>query len=107
MIEGRGIGDTASGIVRNDCDVIPNLVLIRITDERIEGSAHRDIGRPRSARVIAVRIEQLRVGVVGNRVARVKPYSIQTPIGRHRKRPEPVPLTRKAVVVDPVRCAEG
>ena len=71
---------TAS-FIGNHCNVIADLVLIRITEERIERVAHRNIGRPRIASVRAIRIEELRVGVVRG-VARVQPNGINASIGR-------------------------
>ena len=90
-IEGGGVRDIASGIVRNDCDVIAHLVLVRITEERIERDAYRDIGRPGIACIGAIRIEQLRIGVVGG-VSRVQPDGIESSIRRDGKRAEPMPF---------------
>ena len=56
-VEGGRIRDIASGLVRNDRDVVADLALIRIAFERIERIARRDISRPRDAAVGAVRIE--------------------------------------------------
>jgi hypothetical protein len=105
-IERCGIRDIASGVVRNDCDVITHLVLIRITQEWIERIAHRDVGRPRIAPVRAVGIEELRIGVVPG-VSRVQPNGIYASIRRDRKRAEPVPFAViNRIVVDAARGAE-
>ena len=58
-IKRRGIRHIASGIIRNDGDVIAYLVLLRIALERIKGVAHGDVRRPRDAAIRAERIEQL------------------------------------------------
>jgi hypothetical protein len=81
--------------------------LVRIPLERVERVAHRHIRRPRPPGIRAIGVEQLRVGVIGNRVARVVPHSIETPIRRYRECAEPVPLIGKAVVIDPDRRAKG
>jgi hypothetical protein len=55
----RSICDVASGIVRNNRDVIADLLILGKTCLRIERIAHRDIGRPRHTAIGAKRIEQL------------------------------------------------
>jgi hypothetical protein len=106
-IKSGGIRHVAAGIVRNNGDIIADLILVRIPLERVERVAHRNIRRPRYPGVRAIGVKQLRVGVVGNRVARVVPHSVQTPIRRYGECAEPVPLIGKAVVIDPVWCTEG
>ena len=81
-VERGRIRHVAPGVVGHDRNVIAHLVLIRITEERIERIAHRDVGRPRIAPVRAVRIEELRVGVVRG-VSRVQPNGIDASIGRY------------------------
>ena len=106
-IEGGGIRDIAAGIVRNDCHVIAQLVLVRITEKRIERRADRDVGRPGVACVQAVGIEELRIGVVRG-VPRVEPNGIDPSIRRDRQRAEPVPFAViDRIVVDPLRSAKG
>ena len=48
----------------------------------------------------------MRVGIIGG-IARVKPYGVQTSVRRHRKGAKPVPLIRKAVIINPVGRTEG
>jgi hypothetical protein len=97
----------APSVIRNDRDVITDLVLVWISFERIEQIAHCDVRRPRYARVGAVRIEELRICVVRS-ISRVVPDSVQASIGRYRKCPKPVPLARvNRIVIDLVRRAEG
>ena len=106
-IEGRAVCDICPGVVGNDRDVIAELVLVRITEERVKRIADCDIGRPGISAVEAVRIEELRVGVVRG-VARVQPDGIDSAIRRDGKRAEPVPLrVINRIVIDPARRAEG
>ena len=81
-IKSSGIRNIASGIVRNDSDVIAYLVLIRIAFERIERIAHGDVRRPGDAAIRAERIEQLGIGVVRS-VPRVEPDTINSSIRRY------------------------
>ena len=106
-IKSGGIRHVAAGIVRNNGDVIADLVLVWIAFQGIKRAAYCDIRRPRYPGVRAPGVKQLRVGVVGNRVARVVPHSVQTPIRRYGECAEPVPLIGKAIVIDPVWRAEG
>ena len=99
--------DIGTRVIRNDCDVVAELVLIRITEERVKRIAHCDIGRPGISAVEAVRIEELRVGVVRS-VTRVQPNSIDSAVRRDRKRAKPVPLrVVNRIIIDSARCAEG
>ena len=60
-----------------------------------------------SPRIRAVRIEELRIGVVRG-IARVEPNGIDPSIRRDRQRAEPVPFAViDRIVVDPLRGAEG
>ena len=105
-IKGRGIRHIASGIVRNDGNVIAYLVLVRIAFERIKRIAHRNIRRPRDAAIGAPGIKKLRVGIVRS-VARVQPDCINSAIRRNRKRAKPVPLRLiYRVVIDAAWRAE-
>jgi hypothetical protein len=106
-IKSGRIRHIAAGIVRHNGYVIAYLVLVWIALQGIKRVAYCDIRRPRYPGVRAIGVEQLRVGIVGNRVARVVPHSVQTPIRRYRECAEPVPLIGKAVVIDPVWRAEG
>ena len=58
-IEGRGVGDISSGVIRDNSDVIAYFVLHRVPFERRERSAHRDVRSPCDAAIRAERIEQL------------------------------------------------
>ena len=72
---------------------------------RIKRSAHCYVRRPGNSGIGAIGIEQL--GTVVRSISVVVPYSIKAPIGRYGKCAEPVPLVRQAIVIDPVRRAEG
>ena len=50
-VERSCIGHIAACVIRNDGDVVTDLVLVRIPFEWVERIAHRDIRRPRYARV--------------------------------------------------------
>ena len=107
IVEGAWVGHVTSGIIRNDGHVIANLVLVRITKEWIKGSTNRHVGRPRIAGVDAVRIEELRIGVVGG-VSGVQPNAIEPSVWRDRNCAEPVPLAViDRIIIDPVWGAEG
>ena len=106
-VVGSRICHVAAGVIGYDGDVITYLVLVRVAFKWSKRIAHCHIGRPGDAPIGAVGVEQLRVGVVGNRVARVVPHSVQTPIRRYGECAEPMPLIGKAVVIDPVWRAEG
>ena len=56
-VERGGIRHVASGVVRNNCDVIAYLVLLRIAFERGKRIAHRDVRRPGDAAIGTERIE--------------------------------------------------
>ena len=56
-VESGRISDITSGVVRNDGDVIADLVLVRIAFEWIKRIAHRDVRRPGNAGVGAIGIE--------------------------------------------------
>ena len=47
-------------VVRNDCDVVADFRLIRISDEWVKRIADRDIWRPGVSAIDAERIKQLR-----------------------------------------------
>src|SRR5256885_14126974 len=51
VVKRGSVGNVASRVVRNNGDVIAYLVLVWITDERIERIAHGDVRRPRNAAV--------------------------------------------------------
>jgi len=106
-IKSSGIRHVAAGIVRHNGYVIAYLVLVRIAFQGIKRVTYCHIRRPRYPGVRAPGVKQLRVGIVGNRVARVVPHSVQTPIRRYGECAEPMPLIGKAVVIDPDRRAKG
>ena len=106
-IKRGGIRHVATGTVRRNGYVIAYLVLVRIAFQGIKRVAYCDIRRPRHPGIRAIGVKQLRVGVVGNRVARVVPHSVQTPIRRYGECAEPVPLIDQAIVIHRVRRAEG
>ena len=107
MIERCRVSDVASGIIRDHCDVITHFVLLWITEERIERNAHRDVGRPRISGVDAVRIEELRIGVVSG-VSSIQPNGVYSSIWRDRKCAEPVPFAViDRIIIDTVRGAKG
>ena len=78
-IERRGICHVAARVVRHDGHVIAYFVLVRPTFNGTKGLAHRHIGRPGEAGIGAVRVEQLRIGIVRS-IARVVPHSIEPSI---------------------------
>jgi hypothetical protein len=58
-VEGRGVGDVLSRVIRNNSDVIAYFVLHRVPFERRKRSAHGDVRRPYDVAVRAERIEEL------------------------------------------------
>jgi len=56
-VERRRIRHITSGVVRNNCDVIADLVLLRIAFERGKRIGHRNVRRPANAAVGTERIE--------------------------------------------------
>lgn len=58
-VERSGIRYIASRFVRDDGDIVPYLILIRIAFERVERIAHRNVSRPGYTGVSAKRIKQL------------------------------------------------
>ena len=102
-----GIRHVASRIIGNNRDVIPYLLLVRITFEWIKRITHRYVRRPGHAGVRAKGIEKLSVSVISS-VSRVIPNSVESPVGRYSKRAKPMPLVRiNRVVVDLHRRAKG
>ena len=106
-VVGCRVGNVSSGVIRHDGDIIAYLVLVRIAFQGIKRVTYCHIRRPRYPGVRAPGVKQLRVGIVGNRVARVVPHSVQTPIRRYGECAEPVPLIGKAVIIDSVWRAES
>jgi hypothetical protein len=97
----------ASGVVRNNGNVVTYLALVRIAFEGVKRIAHRHISRPANTSVRAIRVEQLRIGVI-RRIARIVPNSVKASVGRDRKCAKPMPLTGiDRIIVDLVRRAEG
>ena len=58
-VKGSGIRDIAARFVRDDGDIVPYLILIRIAFERVERIGHRNVSRPGHTGVSAKRIKQL------------------------------------------------
>jgi hypothetical protein len=106
-IKRGGISHVATGTVRHNGYVIAYLVLVRIAFQGIKRVTYCHIRRPRYPGIRAIGVEQLRVGVVGNRVARVVPHSVQPSIRRYGECAEPMPLIGKAVVINSVWRAES
>ena len=79
-VESSGICYVATGVVRHDCDVVADLILIRPAFGRIKRLTDRHVRRPSHAAVGAIGIEQLRKKVAGI-VARIVPHGVEPPIG--------------------------
>src|SRR6478609_11459634 len=93
-------------VVRNDCDVIADLRLIRITDEWVKRIADRDIWGPSVSAIEAERIKELRSDVV-RRVTRIVPDDIDSTARRNRERAEPMPFgVINRIVIYSTRRAE-
>src|SRR5262245_56727707 len=90
-IEFGCICNVGTGVVRNDCDVIANFLLIRITDEWVKWVADRDIRGPVISAVGAVGIKELRSDVV-RRVTHIVPDCIDSTARRDGEGTEPVPF---------------
>ena len=106
-IEGGGVGNISSRVIRHHGDIIAYLVLLRPSFERSKRTAHCHVRRPGNSAVGAVRIEQLRIGVVCG-ISCVQPNRIDSSIGRDTDRTKIVPLIMiNWVVVDPVRRAKS
>ena len=106
-IEGSGVGDIPSRVIRHDGDVIAYLVLYRPAFERCKRSAYGDVRCPCDAAIRAERIEQLGIGVIRS-IARVQPHRIDPSIGGYRQRAKPVPLVViNGIVVNPLWPAKA
>ena len=106
-VECRCIRHVAASVIRNNGDVIADLALIGVPLEGVECIAHRHISRPANTSVRAIRVEQLRIGVV-RRVARIVPNGVKASVGRDRECAEPMPFVRiDWIVIDLVRRAES
>ena len=106
VVRGR-VCDIASGVIGHDCNIIAYLVLVRPAFERTERGADGHVRRPGNTAISAVRVEQLRVRVVGS-VSRVMPDRVQATVGRDCKCAKPVPFARiNRIVIDLLRRAEG
>ena len=64
-IVGGRVGHVASSVIGYDGDIIAYLVLLRPAFQRIKCIADRDVRRPAKTAIRAVRIEQLRINVIG------------------------------------------
>ena len=106
-IEGSGIGNIPSRVIRHDGDIVAYLVLLRPAFKRRKRSGHGNVRRPCDAAIRAERIEQLRIRVIRS-IARVEPHRINPPIGGYRQRAKPVPLVViDGIVVDSKRRAKS
>lgn len=106
-VERGGIRNVAASVVGYDGDVIAYFVLLWPPFERGKGSAHCYVRRPGNSAVGAVRIEELRIGVVC-RIPGIQPQGINPSIGRYADRTEIVPFVMvNWVVIDPLRRAKG
>ena len=63
-VESSGIRYVATGIIRNNRDVITYLILIRPALSGIKGRAHGNVCRPGNTAIGAVGVEQLRKKIV-------------------------------------------
>ena len=79
-VESRGISHVSSSRVRNDRDIIADLLVLRIPGLRIERIAGRYVGRPRNTAIYAVSVEQLHIGVIRG-IARIQPHHVDASIG--------------------------
>ena len=75
QVECGRIRYVAAGVIGDDGDVVPYLVLLWPALSRIECLAYRDVRRPRRTCVCAVGIKQLRLKIVP-RIARVIPDGV-------------------------------
>ena len=64
-IVGGRVSDVASSVIRHDGDIIAYLVLLRPAFERSERLTDSYVRRPRNTAIGAIRIEQLRINVIG------------------------------------------
>ena len=81
-VERSRIRHITTGMIRNDGDVVAYLVLVRPAFERIKGVAYSQVRRPGNTAIHAVRVEQLRVGVI-SRVACIVPDYVNPRVRRH------------------------
>ena len=64
-VVGSRVGNVASSVVGHDGDIIAYLVLLRPAFERSERLTDSYVRRPRNTTIGAIRIEQLRIDVIG------------------------------------------
>jgi hypothetical protein len=105
-VERRRIGNVTARVIGNDGNVVADLTLVRVAFQRIKEIAYRHVRRPGNTGVCAIRIKQLRICVIRS-VPAVIPDSIEAAIRCFCERAEPVPLIRKAIVIDSVRRTES
>ena len=106
QVKRGGIGNVAAGIVRNDRDVITDLILIRPALSGIKRRAHGNICRPGNTAIGAIGVKQLRKKVA-RIIPGVIPDSIKPPVWRDGKCPEPMPLVGGSIVIDANGGAEA
>ena len=63
-VEGRGIGHVPSCVIRDNSDVIPYFLVLRISSLRIERIARRNVSRPRNTPIGTIGVEQLHICVI-------------------------------------------
>src|SRR5205085_1923180 len=81
--------------------VVTHLILVRITEKRVERSAGRDVRRPGVASVSAVGVEQLGVGVVRG-ISSIEPNHINSAVRCNCRGAEPMPfLGIRRIIIDP------
>jgi hypothetical protein len=106
-VESCRIRHIAPSIVRDEGDVIAYFVLLRPAFQRSKGIAHLYVRRPGNSAVRAVRVEQLRIGVVCG-IPCIEPHRVDASIGRHSDCAEVVIFAViNRVVIDPVRRAKA
>jgi hypothetical protein len=81
-VERGGIRHIGSGVIRHERDVVAYLILVGPAFQRIKGVAYRYVRRPGHAAISAIRVEQLRIGVIRS-VPRVIPHRINASIRRN------------------------
>ena len=105
-VVGGRVGDVASGVIRDNGDVIAYLVLMRPAFQRVKRIADSYVRRPGNTAIGAIGVEQLRVDVIRG-ISRIQPHRINPAIRRDADCAEPMPLVRiHRIVVDPMRRAK-
>ena len=82
QVKRGGIRNVAARIVRNDRDVVADLILIRPALSGIKGLAHGNISRPGNTAIGAIGVKQLRKKIV-RIIPGVIPDSVKPPVWRY------------------------